>query len=178
MSEAIEQSDLQEGYKEVQLGPKTAVIPLEWEVRTVGDCSRYIAGTAFPKEYQGKSEGNYPFYKVSDMNSSRVWMSSANHYISEEDVKEVNAKIAPTGTVVFPKLGQALLTNKRRLLTQESIFDNNVAGLFGEDVTNKYLYYSLLKKDFGQFSNPGTVPSLNKSTIQSIPLATMPLKTY
>ncbi|WP_318567224.1 restriction endonuclease subunit S [Salinigranum marinum] len=37
MSEALEQSDLREGYKEVQLGPKPAKIPSEWTVRKLDE---------------------------------------------------------------------------------------------------------------------------------------------
>ncbi|MDS0283490.1 restriction endonuclease subunit S [Haloarcula onubensis] len=40
MSEAVEQSDLREGYQEVKLGPKLVKIPPEWDVRKLDELTK------------------------------------------------------------------------------------------------------------------------------------------
>ncbi len=162
--------------KEVYVNAIKRKIPKTWEVKLVKEISNYVAGSTFPKEEQGEINGDIPFYKVSDMNKFNVYMGEANNYVSEEIANKLNLNICPSGTVIFPKLGQALLTNKRRILSQESAFDNNVAGLIAEQVNEKYLYYSLLKIKFNALCNPGTVPSLNKKTINAIDIIYPTLK--
>ncbi|CCQ32702.1 Putative restriction modification system specificity subunit protein [Halorhabdus tiamatea SARL4B] len=174
MSEAVAEDEKRDGYMRVQLGPTEWIIPEEWEITSIEDCADYIAGTTFPKEYQGNSSGELPFYKVSDMSECRWKMDRANNYISKDKAEELNATIASSETTIFPKLGQALLTNKRRILTQPSVFDNNVAGLVGKDILDRYLFYFLNFTDFSPYANSGTVPSLSKGDIQSIKLPLPP----
>ena len=88
-------------------------------------------GYAFPPTLQGRTTGDLPFYKVSDMNlqGNEVDLSNANHWISDDDVVYLRARPFPAGTVVFPKIGAAIATNKKRLLTRPALIDNNVMGV-------------------------------------------------
>ena len=54
------------------------------------------------------------------------FMGAANHWVTEATRKRIKARTFPAGSVIFPKIGAAVATNKKRLLTQESIIDNNV----------------------------------------------------
>ncbi|PTW01324.1 type I restriction enzyme S subunit [Halanaerobium saccharolyticum] len=154
--------------KEVYVNAQKKKIPENWSIKTIGDVCEYMAGSTFPKNEQGNEKGDIPFYKVSDMNKFRKYMGEANNYISEKTANDLNVKTCPSGTVIFPKLGQALLTNKRRVLSRNSAFDNNVAGLMANEVDADFLYYFLLSLKFDALSNPGTVPSLTKKAINSI----------
>ncbi|MFP4028466.1 MAG: restriction endonuclease subunit S [Candidatus Brocadiia bacterium] len=164
-----------DGYKEVHVGPQRLQIPIEWEVKLIKDCCRYVSGSGFPEEYQGKKRGDYPFYKVSDMNNYTKFMGDSNNYVGEVEVEKLNLKTAPKDAVIFPKLGAALETNKRRILSRESIFDNNIAALIATDINNRFLYYVLQTIDLGILGNSGTVPSINKSTIEKLQLLCPPL---
>lgn len=55
---------------------------------------------------------------------------------------------------MFPKVGAALLGNKRRILTLPSITDNNTMVYFSYEGNSSYWYYWLSQLDFGQLSNP------------------------
>src|SRR5947209_5875896 len=88
-------------------------------------------GAAFPLHLQGTKGGTIPFFKVSDMNlpGNEEGLTRAVNYIDEATARNLGAKVYPAGTIVFPKVGGALLTNKKRLLSIPGTFDNNVMGL-------------------------------------------------
>ena len=102
-----------------------------WKTIKLDDIAKPVGGSGFPKKYQGKKEGEIPFFKVSDMNlpENDKYMYSANNFVSRETLKEMKAKTFPAGTIIFPKIGGAISTNKKRILTRTSAFDNNVMGL-------------------------------------------------
>jgi type I restriction enzyme M protein len=133
------------------------------EVATVG------SGNGFPIRYQGKKEGELPFYKVSDMNSAgnEMYMFKSNNYLSVDDRSQLRATVFPKETIIFPKIGAAIATNKKRILTQDSCFDNNVMGLI---VSNKikplYLYALLLNKNISDFASDSNPPSIRKSKVE------------
>ena len=78
----------------------------------------------------------------------------------------LGAKIAPAGGIMFPKVGAALLGNKRRILASDSITDNNTMVFVPHDGDSKYWYYWMLEIDLGQISNAGPVPSVNESQLR------------
>jgi type I restriction enzyme S subunit len=145
-------------------------IPEHWEVIGLTKCCDIISGTGFPVQYQGNINYEFPFYKVNDTNllNNRVYMNDCNNTIKKEDINILKAKIAPKNSIVFPKIGAALLKNKRRILTKPSIFDNNMMALVPKRHNEKFLYYFLLVVDFAMITNPGPVPSLGDSNIRLV----------
>lgn len=132
-------------------------------------------------QYQGNSAGDYPFYKVRDMNNcgSCMQMTHANNYISETEVKELGCKPAPAGTVIFPKIGAAISTNKKRILVCDSCYDNNVMGLISnrEYILPRYLLYILAQFDLTTIaSQSGAAPSIRKSAIESVKIPVPPIE--
>jgi len=158
--------------KETEIGP----VPEHWEVVQLGEIADIRGGTAFPHRYQGQNEGKYPFYKVSDMNlpGNETYMRTANNWVDEETAKILRAKPFPKNTVIFPKVGAAVHTNKKRFLTTDALVDNNVMGVTvheDEQCQPGYLLYWFESIDIGQFSNPGPLPSI---TVQAVKKATFP----
>lgn len=94
-------------------GPATN--PLGWPVTSIEEIAEVGSGAGFPIKFQGDQNAEIPFYKVSDMNApgNEFRMSTANHYVSRTVQKGLRAKLFPSGTVVFPKIGAAIATNKR-----------------------------------------------------------------
>jgi type I restriction enzyme, S subunit len=56
------------------------------------------------------------------------YITASNNHIDQEAAARMRAKIHPEGTVIFPKIGGAIATNKRRILTKGSAIDNNCLG--------------------------------------------------
>lgn len=126
-------------------------------------------GSGFPLDYQGKKDGKYPFLKVSDMNLSgnEVNINSWNNSVSEKEAKELKVHIFPKSTIVFPKVGGAIATNKKRILSTPSIVDNNIMGLIPNDPEiGEYLYFWLLGFDIAEWASNSVPPSIRKTTVE------------
>ena len=135
-------------------------------------------GFGFPHSHQGRKSEKYPFYKVSDMNSvgNEVYITNHNHSISDADVKELKVKVYPAGTIIFPKIGAAIATNKKRILSVPATVDNNVMVLVPkENVNSEYLYNHLLNLNLSDWSNKSALPSIRKSVVEKtkIPMPMM-----
>ncbi len=148
---------------------------MEWKTLQLGEFCTISGGFGFPHSHQGRKNEKYPFYKVGDMNSegNEVYMTKHNNSISEDDVKTLKAKTYPAGTIIFPKIGAAIATNKKRILSKPSTVDNNVMVLVpNKDVDTKYLYYYMQGFDLNKWANKSALPSIRKSDVETtqIPL--------
>lgn len=144
-------------------------------VTSVGSVCAVKAGSGFPQKDQGRSTGQYPFYKVSDMNSpgNEVQLLAANNYIDESVRKRLGASLMPVDAIAFPKVGGAIATNKKRVFGVEGCVDNNVMVLVPDDekINPNYLHEWLRFVDIYEFSNKANPPSITQATVQAWPLA-------
>ncbi|OGT97553.1 MAG: hypothetical protein A2X80_07330 [Geobacteraceae bacterium GWB2_52_12] len=146
-----------------------ATNPKGWPMMRLKDVAAIGSGNGFPIVKQGKTEGLYPFYKVSDMNlpGNEIEMGVANNYITEEDRRVLKASVFRPGTVIFPKIGAAVATNKKRLLKIESCFDNNVMGISpGEQIMSSFLHALVQGKNISDFASDSNPPSIRKTTVE------------
>jgi type I restriction enzyme, S subunit len=138
------------------------------------------SGWGFPNAYQGQSEGTYPFYKVSDMNlvGNETLMTAANNFIDEVAARKLGVTPAPAGTVIFPKIGAAVATNKKRLLSMPSAYDNNVMGLIpGKQLNPRFLFFWMQTVDLTTLAHDsGAVPSIRKSEMATLQVPVPPLE--
>ena len=152
-----------------------------WKVIRLEGIADIRAGSAFPIKYQGNIEGKYPFYKVSDMNltGNETLMHASNNWIDEDTVKTLKAKLFPKDTVIFPKVGAAVHTNKKRILSVEGLVDNNVMGVMIRDYSECIPYFLLYWFEFidlVDLSNPGPLPAITATKVKdtTIPLPPLP----
>lgn len=150
----------------------------EWPLERLGDITKFAGGVAFPRDEQGQTSGDFPFLKVSDMNTpgNELELVSSVNWITEGQRARLGARLWPAGTVVFPKVGAALKTEKRRLLSRPSAFDNNVMGLVpGDLLLPRYLLAVMETIRFGDFAQEGVVPSINQGMVRGIEVPVPPL---
>lgn len=135
--------------------------------RPLREVAEVRSGWGFPHSYQGQTDGDLPFFKVSDMNSpgNETVMYSSSNYVSRAVARTLGARPTPEGTVIFPKIGAAVATNKKRLLAVQSVYDNNVMGLVpGNRLEPRFLYYWMTTIDLSRLAhNSGAVPSIRAS---------------
>ena len=149
--------------------------------RPLNDVADIVSGYGFPKELQGKSNGDLPFFKVGDIsaawNSGQKKLTQAQHHLDYAEASSIRAKTFPQGTVVFAKIGEAIKLNRRAILGQPSIVDNNVMGLIPKDgiVDPNYLFYWSLMLRLGDISQATTVPSVRKSDVEQLSFPWIPL---
>ena len=71
-------------------------------------------------------------------------------------------KVFPKGSIVFPKNGGAIYTEKKRILKFDSVVDLNTEALFPNDQVNTfYLFYFLNHLRIAKFDKGGGLPSLD-----------------
>jgi type I restriction enzyme S subunit len=76
--------------------------------------------------------------------------------------------------VIFPKVGGALLTNKKRVLGCPSTFDNNIMGIVPQRCEGEWLFYWFQTIDLGSLSNTQALPSIRQSVVASLELPLPP----
>ncbi len=153
-------------------------VPEHWgvvQVRRIGSVGQ---GSAFAHEIQGNETGEIAWFKVSDMNrdGNVTYMLSAANYVDRTLADELGATIFPQGTVVFPRVGAALLTNKRRMLSGPSVIDDNTYGIIPTGIGSRYLYRILLLIDMATMCSPGLVPTVTFGVIKDIYVPLPPAK--
>ena len=98
-------------------------------------------------------------------------MQNHSNTVSAATLKALGARTFPEGTIIFPKIGAAIATEKKRILIKPSTYDNNVMGALPKAcVSPKFLYYWFLQLRLADYANPGHVPSIRKSVMEQIPV--------
>ncbi|MET7436240.1 hypothetical protein ACFYQQ_22430 [Streptomyces sp. NPDC005496] len=136
----------------------------------LGRVARIISGVGFPHPFQGRESGEYPFLKVSDLATQRSGYSviGAQNWVSRGDLSTLGARLAPTDSVVFPKVGAALLKNPRRLLRQPSAMDNNLMAVVPQVGDPRFWVYALSIIDLGELAGSGPLPFVNETQIRDL----------
>ena len=152
-------------------------LPTNWSLVPLITLGSWAIGSGFPKSEQGVTDGRYFFLKVSDMNlpGNEKYVTVANNYIDEAAATRLRTKIHPPGTIIFPKIGGAIATNKRRILTGEAAIDNNCLGItFSNEVNIEWAYLLLSTFDFAQYQAGTAVPALQQGRLGEIPVMLPP----
>ena len=139
-------------------------IPETWLWTKITDCGFFISGfTPSPSELC--SNGTIPYFKVSDMNTlgNEIWMSKTDSYLKTASPKKYFLK----NTIVYPKNGGAVFTNKKRILAQNSIVDLNTGGytVFSPiHLQYAYIYFSLI--DFKHCYKGTALPTIDMDKLK------------
>lgn len=144
-------------------------IPAHWETRRIKDFFTNVSGNGFKVEFQGNEQGDYPFYKVSDLNGETKEVSHAKNYVTKSIAAQESYNIIPAHSILFPKIGEALKKNYRRINMDQCCVDNNCSALVIKDshICLNYAYYIMRCIDMSWFDNGGTIPSVCISKLMS-----------
>ena len=148
-------------------------IPDSWFWAKITDCGAFISGFT-PKPEELCQCGIIPYFKVSDMNTvgNELWLTKTEQYLKDPRPKKFFLK----NTIVYPKNGGAVFTNKKRILAQDSIVDLNTGGytVIGPvDLQYIYLYFSLI--DFRQCYKGTALPTIDMDKLKKRWLPLPPL---
>jgi type I restriction enzyme S subunit len=161
-----------EPQKQTEIGP----VPESWEVVQLGECCDIVSGSLSYTDFlkMGSSGADNTLacmgIKVSDMNlpgnESRFVTSNLTKRLS---VDVARRKLVPPNTVVFPKRGAAIATNKKRLTTSWTVLDPNLIGLSAKDLLDaEFLFHWSQTFDLRKITDPGPTPQLNKKDLVPI----------
>ena len=134
-------------------------IPSNWKWVRLASIGDFISGYT-PSNDELYDEGNIPYFKVSDMNSegNELYLSHTILFLRGDS----STKQFRSNTIVYPKNGGALLTNKKRILAQNSVVDLNTGGFMpSRCVCIGYAYLLFLSIDFQDYHKGSAVPTLD-----------------
>ncbi len=149
--------------------------PYGWPQTTVGNCCILKSGTSLPADKENEG-GTIPYVKVSDMNypGNEHYITTSSRFVTEQTA---GVGVFPVGTVIFPKRGGAIGTNKKRLTKLPICADLNVMGVIaGSNLASQYLmaYFDMI--DLGALDNGSSVPQINNKDIAPLPICTPPIE--
>ena len=155
-------------------------IPAHWNVFPTKLLGWYRGGAGFPDDEQGRQGLPLPFYKVRDLGevaAGEQALTDSDHSIDYQTARRLHATVFPPGTIVFAKVGAALLLGRFRTLSHPSCIDNNMMGwvLAPRRMTIPYAVHATVLFRFDLIVNPGAVPSLNGSMFGRQPLPVPPI---
>jgi len=119
-----------------------------------------------------ETSGDVPYFKVGDMNlgDSRL-MATSRTYASTAHLRVHGVHVRPSGTVLIPKRGGAIATNKVRILPAPGSYDLNVMGLVpAPTLLSDYLWHWLCTVDLAAVADGSNVPQINAAQIQGLRL--------
>jgi hypothetical protein len=155
----------------------TSSAAVNWPRRRVSEVGDVVNGFGFAESLQGRRGLPFPFVKVSDMNAAgaETVVTSAANTVDDNILRTLRARVYPAGTVIFPKVGGALLTNKKRILGVGATFDNNVMGIVPRTAESRWIFHWLRTIDLAALSNTQALPSIRQSAVAALELPVPPL---
>lgn len=145
-----------------------------FKIYSIGDICSLKSGTSLPLNVENEG-GDIPYIKVSDMSlpGNERYITISSRYVTQ---KTAGKGIFPVGSVIFPKRGGAIGTNKKRLTQIPICADLNIMGVIpGANIMPQYLlsYFDMI--DLGKLDNGSSVPQLNNKDIAPLKILLPPL---
>ena len=159
--------------KQINLSPnKVSSISSKWNLTKLEKVVTLKGGDGFKEDLQGgKVTTDIPFLKVSDMNlpENKREIKVANNYVPKNVFeKQIKGTVFPIDTIIFPKVGKAIDTNKKRILAIPSAVDNNVMGMTVKDTKELlplfiFNYFEIFVdlKEIASNANPPSISAEN-----------------
>ena len=141
-----------------------------YKIKRIDEVAILKSGVTFNKKFE-LSEGDLLYCKVSDMNllENEKYMMKSKTYVS----KEIGFKsYIPANSVIFPKRGGAIGTNKKRILKKDTCVDLNIMAVIPKEIIDiQYLYYYFINIDLATLCDGSAVPQLNNKNIGPLEIA-------
>ena len=129
-----------------------------WEQRKLGEYVSITSGEA-PSKFE---EGTELYVKVDDLNYNDKYVVDTQNKVAEHStVKKVTK-----GSVVFPKRGAAIMTNKVRIMGIDSYMDTNMMALTSEKLDSEFLYNIISKEGLYRIADTSTIPQINNKHVE------------
>ena len=143
-----------------------------WEQRKLGELGFAQSGIGFPDAEQGGSEG-IPFFKVSDMNTpgNERELVISNNYVTADQIARMSwHPICQVPAIFFAKVGAAVLLNRKRLVNELFLLDNNtMAFSMDPNRLDSQFGQSLFERiDLTSLVQVGALPSYNASDVEDM----------
>ena len=146
--------------------PKIDIDP-DWEMVELGEYISVDNGRVLTN-FDEDSQKNIACIKVSDMNlpENQTEIVTSSHWLETTEYQTLQI-----GSVVFPKRGAAIATNKKRITRIPCLIDNNCMGIttLNSDVLlPEYMFFFMLGFDLTTISNSAGIALINNGDIRGV----------
>ncbi len=145
-------------------------VPEHWDIKK-GRFLGTLFGSVSPSEDDyTDDDGGTPFAKVDDLNSvdSSLWLSTTTSRV-------IGAAARRRTTILFPKRGAAIFTNKVAITDGACLFDPNLMGWeIRPPHETKFVAYCLIARRLDDLADVSTVPQINNKHIYPAPFPSPP----
>lgn len=138
--------------------------PFSWPTAAIGDICDIKSGTTLPAEIENEG-GEVAYIKVADMNlrGNEKYITTSTKYVS---LATAGNGVFPIGTVVFPKNGAAVATNKKRITHVPTCVDLNTMGVTPKiEIDEQYLYMWFQLLNLDSISLVSAIPQISAKTM-------------
>jgi type I restriction enzyme S subunit len=149
-------------------------VPAHWRVCRLKHLGDFAAGAGFPHEEQGIEGEELSFHKVNALAQADAdgYLMPSENTVSIDTAQRLRAFVFPQNSIVFAKIGAAMLLRRFRRLRQAACLDNNMMGFVTDHQYDVDFMLNLMSQvRFEMIANPGTVPSLNEGQIANVVVA-------
>lgn len=130
----------------------------DWEQRELGEYVSITSGEA-PSKFE---EGTELYVKVDDLNYNDKYVFDTQNKVC----KHSTAKRVTKGSIIFPKRGAAIMTNKVRIIGIDSYMDTNMMALTSEKLDSEFLYNIISKEGLYKIADTSTIPQINNKHVE------------
>lgn len=128
-----------------------------WEEKKLGEIIDINSGESPAKFHEGYT----PYVKVDDLNYCDKYLTTTKTYVdTNKKIKKIEK-----GSIVFPKRGAAILTNKIRILNTEAYMDTNMMSLSTDKSNLEFLYTVISNVGLYKIADTSTIPQINNKHI-------------
>ena len=167
-----------EAQKETEIGQ----VPESWHIGQLGEFADVISTRMSYSELDSAERAGtgdtviVQGIKVSDMNlpgnELELQTAALERMIRKNEAEH---RCAPPGTIIFPKRGAAIATNKKRISTQWTAFDPNVIGIASNgNIEQTFLFEWFQMFDLRTITELGPTPQLNKKNLLPLSIPVPP----
>ena len=132
----------------------------KWEIKKLGDLVEINSGQS-PSNYELNDSGKYPFLKVEELNNCSKYQISSRKYSNS------NKGLIKPFSIIFPKRGAAIMTNKVRINKEPVLMDSNLMAIKSNDkiVNVEFLYYKITFEELHKIADTSSIPQINNKHI-------------
>ncbi len=135
----------------------------EWEEKRLGDVVTIRSGNS-PDKYNLDITGIHPYLKVEDLNNNDKYQMSSRQYSDSSE------KLIDVQSIIFPKRGAAIMTNKVRINEVPVLLDSNLMAIKPSSniIYSEFLYYWIWNKKLYEIADTSTIPQINNKHISPL----------
>ncbi len=153
------------GYKQTEVG----VIPVDWEVKTLGEIASVGSGGTPDRLNPTYWDGDVPWVTTTQINFNLI--DKANEFITRNGLEKSAARVYNPGTLLMAMYGQGKTRGKVAILAISAAINQACAAInLNKGISSKYVFFNLSARyeEIRSLSNTGNQENLNSTIIKNI----------